>query len=206
MFLALLGMLLVAEHRTATDYWAKQLQRVEGTVGYQFHPDGSDFREVSDNANLPDEAFAVTREHSQAVLGLPDSSLISLGANTMASVSPFRPLGTPRLVVLLADGALRFDVRSAAGAGTYAFTTYNFTAEVRSAAGVIGAAKDVTLLGCLRCAVGSVTVRAVNQTFAPVSGQYVAVSADGGVATGTLTRKILDTFSTVGVPLKAEQQ
>jgi hypothetical protein len=201
-FLALLAGLLIAEHRTAADYWSKQLQRVQGTIGYQLHADGSDFKEVSDNSDLPDDVFAVTRAHSQAVLGLPDASLISFGANTTALVGAFRVLATPRLSVALDDGALRFDVRSAAGAGTYRFATKNLLADVRGAAGVIGAANDVTMLGCLDCSPGSVTVQAANQTFAPVSGQYVAVSADGGVATGALTHEILDTFATVGIPLK----
>lgn len=205
-FLALLGGLLVAEHRTATDYWSKHLQHVQGTVGYQLHADGSDFREVSDRSDIPDDVFAVTRAHSQAVLGLPDSSLISFGANTTALIGAFRALGTPRMSVALDDGALRFDVRSAAGAGTYRFTTKNLLAEVRGAAGVIGAANDVTMLGCLDCPAGSVMLQAANQTFAPASGQYIAVSADGGVATGTLTRAILETFATVGVPLKAERE
>lgn len=114
--------------------------------------------------------------------------------------------GLPRLSVALDDGALRFDVRPAAGAGAYRFTTNNLLAEVRGAAGVIGAANDVTMLGCLDCVPGSVTVQAANQTFAPVSGEYVAVSADGGVATGTLTRAILATFSTVGIPLKVQMK
>src|ERR1700722_10258099 len=107
-FLALLAGLLIAEHRTAADYWSKQLQRVQGTIGYQLHADGSDFKEVSDNSDLPDDVFAVTRAHSQAVLGLPDASLISFGANTTALVGAFRVLATPRLSVALDDGALRF--------------------------------------------------------------------------------------------------
>src|SRR5580704_9290357 len=123
-FVVFLGVLIVAGDGSTLDHWAKQLQRVRGTVGYQSHADGSDFTSVSSAYDLPDNLFAVTRAQSAAVLGMPDSSLISLGENTTAFVGPFYEGGSPRLSLALDDGALRFDVRTASdGTGSYQIVT-----------------------------------------------------------------------------------
>lgn len=205
-FVVLLAGLMVADSGSALDHWVKQFENVRGTIGYQTHADGSDFMAVSGAFDLPDNLFAVTRAQSAAVLALPDSSLISLGENTTAFVGPFYDSGSPRLSLALDDGALRFDVRSApVGAGTYQIVTNNSLTEVREGAGLIAAVEGVTLVGCLSCASGDVTVTAANQEFAPSSGQFVGVSADGKVTTGILSSAVLDTFSTVGVPVKAAQ-
>jgi hypothetical protein len=205
-FVVFLGVLIVAGGGSTLDHWAKQLQRVRGTVGYQNHADGSDFTPVAGAFDLPDNLFAVTRAQSAAVLGLPDSSLISLGESTTAFVGPFHDSGTPRMSLALDDGALRFDVRPAAdGTGTYQIVTNNSLTEVRAGTGLIAAVEGVTMVGCLSCASGDVTVTAANQQFAPSSGQFVGVSADGKVTTGILSSAVLDTFNTVGVPVKAAQ-
>ncbi|MGA2395758.1 MAG: FecR domain-containing protein [Candidatus Lustribacter sp.] len=203
-FVVLLAGLMVVESGSVLDHWVKQLQRVRGTVGYQVHADGSDFTPVAGTSDLPDNLFAVTRAHSAAVLGMPDSSLISLGENTTAFVGPFYDGGSPRLSLALDDGALRFDVRFAPdGTGAYQIVTNNSLTEVRAGAGLVAAVDGVTLVGCLACASGDVTVTASNQQFAPSSGQFVGVSTDGKVTTGIMSSAVLNTFSTVGVPVKA---
>ena len=206
MFVVLLAGLMVARPGSLLDHWVKQLEHVRGTIGYESHADGSDFTEVAGTFDMPDNLFAVTRAQSAAVLGLPDSSLISLGENTTAFVGPFYEGGTPRLSLALDEGALRFDVRSAPdGAGTYQIVTNNSLTEVREGVGLVAAVEGVTLVGCLACGSGDVTVTASNQQFAPSSGQFVGISTDGKVTTGILSSAVLDTFSTVGVPVKAVQ-
>jgi hypothetical protein len=148
----------------------------------------------------------VTRAQSAAVLGMPDSSLISLGENTTAFVGPFYEGGSPRLSLALDDGALRFDVRTASdGTGSYQIVTNNSLTEVRAGTGIVAAVDGVTMVGCLACASGDVTVTAADQQFAPTSGQFVGVSSEGKVTTGILSSAVLDTFNTVGVPVKAAQ-
>lgn len=205
-FVVFLGVLIVAGGGSTLDHWAKQLQRVRGTVGYQNHADGSDFTAVTGAYDLPDNLFAVTRAQSAAVLGMPDSSLISLGENTTAFVGPFYEGGSPRLSLALDDGALRFDVRSASdGTGSYQIVTNNSLTEVRAGIGLVAAVEGVTMVGCLSCASGDVTVTVANAQFEPSSGQFVGVSAEGKVTTGILSSAVLDTFNTVGVPVKAAQ-
>lgn len=205
-FAALLAVLMVAESGSLLDHWVKQLERVRGTVGYETHADGSDFTAVPVAYDLPDNRFAVTHAQSAAVLGLPDSSAISLGENTTAFVGPFYDNGSPRLSLALDDGALRFDVRPAPdGTGYYQIVTNNSLTEVRAGTGLLAAVEGVTLVGCLDCASGDVTVNASGRQFVPSSGQFVGVSNDGKVTTGILSSAVLDTFSTVGVPVKAAQ-
>lgn len=205
-FVVIVGVLLVSGAGSTLDHWAKQLQRVRGTVGYQSHADGSDFTAVPGAFDLPDNLFAVTRAQSAAVLGLPDSSLISLGENTIAFVGPFHDGGSPRMSLALDDGALRFDVRAAPdGTAAYQIVTNNSLTEVRQGAGLVAAVEGVTMVGCLTCASGDVTVTAANQQFSPSSGQFVGVSAEGKVTTGIMSSAVLDTFNTVGVPVKAAQ-
>ena len=163
-FVVLLAGLMAAESGSVLDHWFKQLQHVRGTIGYQTHADGSDFTPVAGAYDLPDNLFAVTRAQSAAVLGLPDSSLISLGENTTAFVGPFYASGSPRLSLALDDGALRFDVRSAPdGTGSYQVVTNNSLTEIREGTGLVAAVDGVTLVGCLACASGDVTVTASNE-------------------------------------------
>ena len=204
-FVAFLGVLMVVESGRALDHWVKQLEHVRGTTGYQTHADGSDFTPVTGSYDLPDNLFAVTRAQSAAVLGLPDSSLISLGENTTAFVGPFNEAGSPRLSLALDEGALRFDVHSTAAGGGYQIVTNNSLTEVREGSGLIAAVDGVTMVGCLDCAAGNVLVSAGNQQYSPASGQFVGVSETGTVTTGILSSAVLDTFSTVGVPVKAGQ-
>jgi len=203
-FAVVLVGLLLAYQGPASDHWAKQLQHVNGTVGYQLRADGSDFKPVSDTVDLPDNGLAVTRAQSAAVLGLPDASRISLGESTTLQVGAFATTGFSRLTVVLDNGALRFDVSAPTGdAADYELVTKTLQADVRGAIGLLANAGDITMIGCLDCPPDSVTVTADNRTFTPRTGQYVAVTTAGAVATGLMNRRVLETFSSVDVPVDA---
>jgi hypothetical protein len=181
---------------------SKQLQHVRGTIGYQVAAAGTDFKQVFGKLDLPDDAYAVTRAQSAAVLAMPDSSLISLGENTNVQVGAFNAAtAAPGSAITLNGGALRFDIRRPqGGVANYRFTTTTSAVGVRGTIGLLSFVNGVTTVGCLQCAADSVTVTAGGQTVTLLTGQFLTVSAAGVITTGALSA-VAGTFTAAGVPV-----
>src|SRR5271165_5621322 len=67
----------------------KSLSKLSGTVGTAADANGSSFSEVVTNLVVQDNQFAITRDKSIGLLTLPDSSQVTLGANTKIQVGAF---------------------------------------------------------------------------------------------------------------------
>jgi len=182
----------------------KQLQRLKGTVGYQA-VDTAPFTVVVGKFLLPDDYFAVTQATSAALLALPDSSLVGLGANTRVQVGAFNQTADgPGATITVNSGTLRFDIRRpAGGAANYHFATATTQLAVRGTVGLLSFVKGVTTVACMTCASDSVTVTVGTQTISLLTGQLLTVSAAGLVAAGAVTAATLGAFGGAGVSTSA---
>ena len=183
----------------------KQLQRVSGTIGYQPTSDAASFKAVFGKFDLPDDDYAVTHGQSAAVLEMPDSSLISLGANTTVQVGAFDSASaSPGSTITINGGAMRFDIRRPqGGVANYRFVTPTSQTAVRGTIGLISFVNGVTTVGCVVCAADSIAVTVGTQTVALVAGQFLTVSALGVITTGVLSSAVVGSFTAAGVPVSS---
>jgi hypothetical protein len=190
---------------TAAAGGSKQLQHVRGTIGYSTAEAATDFKTVFAKFDLPDDDFAVTRGGSAAVLAMPDSSLVSLGENTVVQVGAFdSAAASPGSQITLKNGALRFDIkRPQGGVANYRFVTTTSAVGVRGTVGLLSFVNGVTTVGCVACAADSVTVTVGTQTVALATGQILTVSAAGVITTGAITA-VAGAFTAAGVPITAQ--
>ena len=167
----------------ATD---KTLERIKGNVGYSATKDGSP-KPISGQLVLPDANYAITGANSLGRVQLPDSSTIDIGQNTNVQVSAFSPAESGRLnTITLNNGALKFNVHHPAGAkSNYQFTTPTSQIAVRGTIGLLAAGPQGTMISCVACAAGDVTVTTGGTTTALVTGQTLTVTASGGVVSGS---------------------
>jgi len=185
----------------ATD---KQLRHLKGSVGYQMTSAGP-LTDVAGEIVLPDDAIAVTQDKAAALLTLPDSSIVSFGANTRVQVGAFNQTAQgPGSTITVQGGTLRFDIRRPTnGVANYRFVTPTSQIAVRGTVGLLSLVAGNTTVGCLACAADSVSVTVGTQTFALATGQVLTISATGAVVTGTLTGSVLSAFSGAGVSTSA---
>lgn len=181
------------------------LQRVRGTVGYQ-PVRGGDFHAIFGRTLLADQAVAVTQATSAAVIQLPDSSLISLGADTSVQVGALaRAAAGPGSTIVVNNGSLRFDVRRPAGGrANYRFVTATSQISVRGTVGLISFLGGNTTVVCLACQADSVVVSVGGQTFALLTGQALTVLATGAVTTTAMSAAVAQSFTAVQVPVSTE--
>ena len=187
--------------RAAAD---KQLQRVKGQVAYQ--ADGSQtVNTVVGKILIDDNADAITRAKSAAMLTMPDSSIIGLGENTDVNVGLFENAAAgPGSTITVKNGTLRFDIRRPNGAtANYHFATATTQVAVRGTVGLLSLVGGNTTVACVVCAADSVTVTVGTQTFTLLSGQLLTVTALGAVVTGVVTSSVLGGFAAAGVSTSA---
>lgn len=157
-----------------------ELVHVGGTVEYQ-----RDLRDplhlLFGTLELPGDATAVTLADSRAVVRLPDSSEIDVGATTRVRIGAFdsAALGNPN-VVTLELGAVHFTVRHPAGGrANYVFRTPTSQIAVRGTEGYIVTGPTGTDVYCAACEPGDVTVTVGTRSFALATGdQAIVVGAD----------------------------
>ncbi|MBC5816110.1 MAG: FecR domain-containing protein, partial [Candidatus Eremiobacteraeota bacterium] len=166
----------------ATD---KTLERVKGAVSYDMGDNKP--HAISGQLVLPDNAFAVTDNGALARLQLPDSSTIEIGQHTRVQVGAFSPAESGKLnYITLNNGAIKFNIhRPAGGKSNYQFVTPTSQIAVRGTAAFLAAGPQGTMVSCIACAAGDVTVTTGSTTTALVTGQTLTVSASGGVVTGS---------------------
>jgi hypothetical protein len=185
----------------ATD---NELQAVRGTSGYEANV-GAPFRQLFGHISLADDAIAITRPASNALLVLPDSSQVALGANTNVRVGAFNdPSATTPTTLTLQNGAVRFDVRHPSGGrANYVFQTGTSQIAVRGTIGLYSSGPNGDVVSCLACAPGDVVVTVGSQTYAIVTGQTLTVSAAGVVATVATSVATAQSFAGTGLSTDA---
>ena len=167
----------------------KELSRVKGSVGYQSGNDAP-FKPIFGRQNLGDDAYAVTKSRSLAVLKLVDSSEIDIGENTIVQVGAFQAASSGKQnSIALNNGALHFKIRRPAGGqSNYTFTTPTSQIAVRGTEGFLITGPTGTQVVCTVCTIGDVTVQTGTQTVTLVSGQTLIVSgAANSIGTATQT-------------------
>jgi hypothetical protein len=198
------ALLVAAPAGAASD---KQLVAVRGTSGYQATADAP-FRRVVSRQLLADNNIAVTQAASNALVVLPDSSEVALGAATSVVVGAFNdPQSTTPTTVTLKGGALRFNVRHPDGARTnYVFTTATSQIAVRGTIALYKTGPDGDVISCLQCAPGDATVTVSGQTFPLLSGQTLFVSPTHAVTTTSDSAAPGQAFAGTGLATDALSQ
>ncbi len=162
----------------------KQLRRIRGDVGYQ-PAATAPLTRIFGHILLPDDAIAVTQAASAGELALPDSSLVTLGADTRIVVGAFNTTAAgPGSTITVNGGALRFAIqRPAGGRANYQFVTTTSQIAVRGTVGLLSFVNGVTNVACIACAADSVVVTVGGRTYALATGQVLTVDAAGVVVT-----------------------
>jgi len=180
-----------------------ELRAVRGTTGYEMNADAP-FTRVFGHIVLSDDAIAITRPASNALLVLPDSSEVALGANADVRVGAFRDAtaDTPTTLTLR-SGALRFDVRHPAGGrSNYRFETTTSQIAVRGTIGLYATGPNGDVVSCLACTPGDVVVTVGAQTYTLVTGQTLTISL-AGLVTMAATTAAAQTFAGTGLATEA---
>jgi hypothetical protein len=154
----------------------KQLARVKGIVGYQ-DTATSAFKPIFGQLDLPDDAFAVTKQNAAAILRLSDSSEIDIGERTTVQVGQFNAVSTGNQnTIALNNGALHFVIRHPQGGqSNYKFVTATSQIAVRGTEGFLVAGPQGTQIVCVQCAAGDVTVQVGQQTLTILSNQTLTI-------------------------------
>jgi hypothetical protein len=168
----------------------KELTRVRGTVEYQLAD--APFRPIVGSILVPDDALGVTLADSQALLRLPDSSVVDIGARARFRVGAFNALATEKpTTITLELGAIHFVVRHPTGARVnYVFVTPTAQVAVRGTEGYLVAGPHGTDFYCADCSVGDVTVQVGSASYTLTTGQQViVVGADAATANVTVVKQ-----------------
>jgi hypothetical protein len=183
----------------------KQLTRVTGTVGFAAAP-AAPLHQVFGHETIANDQYAVTRKASAAEIILPDSSIVSLGQNTLVQVGAFdSSVAGPGATIEIQGGSLRFDVRRPqGGVANYLFRTNTSQIAVRGTVGLISLLNGTTTVACLVCQADSVTIVAAGRTIALTNGQFVTIDGNGVVTVSDLTSALLQMFQAEYVSTAAE--
>jgi hypothetical protein len=168
----------------------KELARVRGTVEYQLANER--FRPIVGSLLVPDDTLAVTLADSQALLRLPDSSVVDIGARARFRVGAFNALATDKPTTFTLElGAIHFVVRHPTGARVnYVFVTPTAQVAVRGTEGYLVAGPHGTDFYCADCSEGDVTVTIGSASYPMTSGQQViVVGADAATANVTVVKQ-----------------
>jgi hypothetical protein len=165
------------------------LSWVRGTVEYQL-PNAA-FRQLAGQLTVPDATLAVTLADSRALLQLPDSSEVDIGAKARLLVGAVRAAEAAQPTVLtLQLGAIHFVIRHPVGArANYIFSTPTAQIAVRGSEGYIVAGPRGTDFYCADCGPSDVTIHVGARTFAVTTGQQlIVVGGDPATADTTLVK------------------
>lgn len=177
------------------------LKHVAGDVGYT-QTAGSPYVVVAGEQLISDGSFAVVGQRSRALISLPDSSLIGIGANSRVEISTLRQAENASSTINIpqSGGTLRFDVKHPQGAiSNYRFVTPTSNVAVRGTIGLISSGSNGDVITCLACSANDVVVTVGGNAYPLVSGQTLTVSTTGVASTVATTNATLQNFSDAGL-------
>lgn len=207
--LAILAALFAISTLPVTGADPKLLQNVKGAVSYQ-KANAAAPKTLAPSAQiaLNDSDTAITGDASLGQVLLPDTTKITMGADTKVQLAFFNQAATTTANFVVYDGKVRFDVQHPAGApASYTFKTPSAQIAVRGTQGDIGVCPsglDVNVyhLGDENNPV--VVTTSDGQSFKLLGGQGLAAQIINGVIRATvsqLTQAALDKFdSQFGFP------
>lgn len=162
---------------------------MRGTVEYQLADEP--FRPIAGSLVVPDDALAVTLADSRALLRLPDSSTVDIGARARVRVGAFNALASEKPTTLTVElGAIHFTIRHPAGAhANYVFVTPTAQVAVRGTEGYLVAGPRGTDFYCADCTAGDVTVQVGPTAYTLTTGQQIiVVGSDAATANVTVVK------------------
>ena len=158
---------------------------------------------------LKDNQTIGTKAASRAIVSLPDSSAITIGANTFVQVGAFKVADAATgsgagATLKVIGGVIRLDIRHPAGGkSNYTFTTNTSQIAVRGTVALIKAADSQDTIACLTCDPGDVDVTDKNgKRYSLITGQVLTVTLAGAVV-AAMTAVILGQFAGAGVSTAA---
>jgi ferric-dicitrate binding protein FerR (iron transport regulator) len=194
----------------------KVLTNVKGSVGYQH--DGTAHALVpSVKHSLVDNDYATTQTASQAQVALPDSSLVTLGADTRVQMAFFNQTDVANAKFIIYQGKTRFEVVHPAGQqSNYVFTTPTSNVAVRGTEGDIDVEdNDLTVNVYNSNTQGAPPVQVTftqgdkaGTTVSVLPGQSLVAKLVNGIIqsqVNALTQEAIDKFAELGVPTNIQQ-
>ncbi|GAC1401783.1 MAG: hypothetical protein NVSMB64_00530 [Candidatus Velthaea sp.] len=191
----------------------KELTNLKGAVSYE---KGGKSRPLTPSATvaMADTDVAVTGDVSQARVTLPDSSRVTLGADTRLEMSFFAKTDIANAKFVVYQGKTRFQVEHPAGAkANYTFVTPTSSIGIRGTEGDIGVDGDDLTVNVYRLGDANLPVE-VTYTTGNKSGQtvklfggdsLVAKIVDGVMQDqkSKITQAVYEKFNELGVPATA---
>lgn len=193
----------------------KTLTNVKGQVSYE-HAGAP--RKLTPTARivLVDDDIAVTQTDSQAQVGLPDSSRVTLGASTRVALSFFNQADIASARFVIYGGKTRFIVEHPKGAkSNYIFSTPTSNIAVRGTEGDIAVDGDSLTLNVYNSNTPDSPVEVtftkgdkIGVTIKVLPGQSLVAQLVNGVMqtqVDKISQAALDKFNELGVPTSVSQ-
>ncbi len=193
----------------------KILTNVKGSVGYE-HDGTAHVLVPSVRHPLIDADIATTQSASQAQLALPDSSLVTLGADTRVQMAFFNQTDVANAKFIVYQGKTRFEVQHPAGArANYVFSTPTSQIAVRGTEGDIDVEGDDLTLNVYNSNTAGAAVEVTftagdkaGTTIKVLPGQSLIANLVNGVIQtqiSAITQAALDRFAELGIPTTIQQ-
>ena len=183
---------------------------LRGSVGYQTTPGGVALKVDRTATALPDGAVVVTQSKSAALVTLPDTSYVALGADTQAQIGHFYDPSAPApTAITLLQGALRFNVvHPVNGASNYVVRApHNASVAIHGTLGLVSTSQAGLTVACLSCGDDDIIVTANQQTYRVRKREALTYEYAGGtVAVGVGTAAALGAFGAAGLSTDASTQ
>jgi hypothetical protein len=193
----------------------KVLVNLKGSVAYE-HDGTSHALVPSVRHSLIDNDYASTQSASQAQVTLPDSSLITLGADTRVQMAFFNQTDIANAKFVIYQGKTRFQVQHPAGQqSNYVFTTPTSSIAVRGTEGDIDVEDNDLTLNVYNSNTQGAAVEVTftqgdkaGTTIKVLPGQSLVANLVNGIIqsqVSAITQAALDKFSELGIPTNIQQ-
>ena len=213
---AVVALAVLAGTTTSAQDADNVLTNVKGQVAYE-HAGTSHALPPSVRHALIDEDYAATQAASQAQVTLPDSSLVTLGADTRVQMAFFNQTDVANAKFIIYQGKTRFEVVHPAGQqSNYVFTTPTSNVAVRGTEGDIDVEdNDLTVNVYNSNTQGAPPVQVTftqgdkaGTTVSVLPGQSLVAKLVNGIIqsqVNALTQEAIDKFAELGVPTNIQQ-
>jgi ferric-dicitrate binding protein FerR (iron transport regulator) len=193
----------------------KTLTNVKGSVAYE-HDGASHVLVPSVKHALIDNDYASTQDASLAQVALPDSSIVTLGADTRVQMVFFNQTDIANAKFIVYNGKTRFQVQHPAGQkANYTFQTPTSNVAVRGTEGDIAVDDNNLTLNVYNSNTQGAAVEVTfttgdkaGTTIKVLPGQSLVANLVNGIIqsqVSTLTQAAIDKFSELGVPTSVDQ-
>jgi SSS family solute:Na+ symporter len=211
---ATLALVLVALPLVARSDTDKVLTNVKGQVSFEHN--GTPHNVIPKlHQLLVDDDVAVTQDVSLATVGLPDSSIVTLGPDSRVAMAFFNQTDIANAKFIVYQGKTRFQIQHPAGGkANYTFVTPTSQIAVRGTEGDIEVDSDNLTLNVYSSTISDgvqVTFTKGNKIGTSVNvlpGQSLVANLVNGIIqtqVNKITQVAMDKFSELGIPTSASE-